>query len=610
MKVDWFFLPSRRFLRLGAVCLSIFFLVAAALWCRSLAAQPAVPKLTLAQVEQLVSSHVPDSTMRVQIQSRGLAFTPSAAIVESLRAKGAGPLTLAAIEARVPKGAEAGRRLSPGANGGASQGNLPGREAPQAMLGQARRDIPGILTRIYQSLDEGNPQAARAFLSGDVLSDARQLDGICLPFSYKADYVASIIERPGPVFEARGRTLFKPSSAKAQVFTFQPYMGSFMLLRVENDNFAAEIESAKEAVRQFIFAVRAGRWDVASRYASPGLPLEQMKSPKWEEYFSKITSANASHDGTLTKGGILLLIRVDVRNYSSYLPDFLVDPETGLIVRAFFRSPENLFSQLPDPAGFTDPDLERNEMKRFGQPAEIVNLAGRAAPETITADNGSIRLSVKECRAKAGQVICTGEQTYIGQGVYGTFMNKYSGSMNDDQGGSFRRSDAWFGELSGPRETQIQLSSGIPVHCVWVYEGFTPGSRSLSLTFPNGIVLRDVPLLASVPEAEKPEVEEANPATPRKISISSGIAAGLLLQKTEPIYPPIARAARVQGSVVLQARISKDGTVESLRVVSGPPMLQQAALDAVKSWRYRPYRINDEPVEVETTVSVVFTLGG
>jgi protein TonB len=83
----------------------------------------------------------------------------------------------------------------------------------------------------------------------------------------------------------------------------------------------------------------------------------------------------------------------------------------------------------------------------------------------------------------------------------------------------------------------------------------------------------------------------------------------MLLRKTVPSYPSIARAAGVQGTVNLQATISKLGTIENLRVVSGPPMLQQAALDAVKSWRYKPYLLDGEPTEVETTVSVIFSLG-
>jgi protein TonB len=99
-------------------------------------------------------------------------------------------------------------------------------------------------------------------------------------------------------------------------------------------------------------------------------------------------------------------------------------------------------------------------------------------------------------------------------------------------------------------------------------------------------------------------------APPKKLSISSGVMAGNLLDKTVPQYPAIAKAARIQGTVVLQATISKSGSIENLRVVSGPPMLQQAALDAVRSWRYKPYLLNGDPVEVETTVNVVFNLGG
>jgi protein TonB len=87
------------------------------------------------------------------------------------------------------------------------------------------------------------------------------------------------------------------------------------------------------------------------------------------------------------------------------------------------------------------------------------------------------------------------------------------------------------------------------------------------------------------------------------------VVEGLLINKTPPIYPRIAIAVRSEGTVVLQATISKSGTIENLRVVSGPPMLQQAAIDAVQTWRYKPYLLGGEPVEVETTVNVIFTLG-
>jgi protein TonB len=95
---------------------------------------------------------------------------------------------------------------------------------------------------------------------------------------------------------------------------------------------------------------------------------------------------------------------------------------------------------------------------------------------------------------------------------------------------------------------------------------------------------------------------------PKPIAVSSGVATGLLIQRTPPVYPSIAKAARVGGTVELHATISKNGTIKDLHVVSGPAMLQQAALDAVRNWRYRPYMLNNQPIEVETSVSVVFSL--
>jgi protein TonB len=99
-------------------------------------------------------------------------------------------------------------------------------------------------------------------------------------------------------------------------------------------------------------------------------------------------------------------------------------------------------------------------------------------------------------------------------------------------------------------------------------------------------------------------------AAPQRVRVSQGVTQGLLIHKVQPTYPPLARQARIQGSVVLQAEISKNGTIENLHVISGHPMLAPAALDAVKQWRYKPYILNGEPVEVETQVTVNFTLAG
>jgi protein TonB len=111
----------------------------------------------------------------------------------------------------------------------------------------------------------------------------------------------------------------------------------------------------------------------------------------------------------------------------------------------------------------------------------------------------------------------------------------------------------------------------------------------------------------SIGTATPPQVH----VTPsRKPAISSGVMEGRKLSGAEPRYPTIAIATHMQGIVVLAATIARTGTIENLRVVSGPPMLAQAAEEAVRTWRYRPYLLNGEPVEVETTVRVIFNLGG
>ncbi len=99
-------------------------------------------------------------------------------------------------------------------------------------------------------------------------------------------------------------------------------------------------------------------------------------------------------------------------------------------------------------------------------------------------------------------------------------------------------------------------------------------------------------------------------ATPQRVRVSAGVTEGLLIHKVQPTYPPLARSARIQGTVVLQAVIGKDGTIQNLRAVSGHPMLTPAAIDAVRQWRYKPYFLNGEPVEVDTQITVNFTLAG
>ena len=98
------------------------------------------------------------------------------------------------------------------------------------------------------------------------------------------------------------------------------------------------------------------------------------------------------------------------------------------------------------------------------------------------------------------------------------------------------------------------------------------------------------------------------PVVPQRVRVSQGVTRGLLIQRIEPAYPTLARAARVQGDVVLSAIIDANGEITNLQLVSGHPMLVPAALAAVRQWRYKPYLLNGQPVEVETTITVIFTL--
>lgn len=123
--------------------------------------------------------------------------------------------------------------------------------------------------------------------------------------------------------------------------------------------------------------------------------------------------------------------------------------------------------------------------------------------------------------------------------------------------------------------------------------GGVPGGQTGGVI---GSILSSTPVVA-------PRIEP-----PKRIRVSQGVTQGLLLRKVEPAYPKIALAARVTGVVQVKAVIGKDGVIRELEVISGHPLLVPAALDAVKQWRYRPYLLNGEAVEVETNITVTFQI--
>jgi protein TonB len=131
-----------------------------------------------------------------------------------------------------------------------------------------------------------------------------------------------------------------------------------------------------------------------------------------------------------------------------------------------------------------------------------------------------------------------------------------------------------------------------------------PNNATASGIFSNipgeGILGTNGPALPLAPKA----------AAPTRIKQGGNVTAASLINQTRPVYPALAIQARIQGNVVLHAIIDKDSKVAQLELMSGHPLLVQAALDAVKQWRYRPTLLNGDPVEVDTTITVTFTMGG
>lgn len=240
---------------------------------------------------------------------------------------------------------------------------------PKPTLDDAKRAIPKVLDRVYSALNDGRPRDVAPFVSQNIANDVGTLDHLCQPFTYRAHYLASVIERPDGTFLARERVLFKPFKEKARFMFFQQSSGRFFLVAVRDDNFAQELEDAKEAARQFIFAARAGEWGVVSRYASPHLPIETLKEPDWATYLAGMTKAEVDSSEIIADRGIMLRLTVSVRGAGVWAPAFLVDPETGRIVKAFYVVPMGFMSATsgaPSRDGITDPEIEIEELKRFG----------------------------------------------------------------------------------------------------------------------------------------------------------------------------------------------------------------------------------------------------
>jgi protein TonB len=163
---------------------------------------------------------------------------------------------------------------------------------------------------------------------------------------------------------------------------------------------------------------------------------------------------------------------------------------------------------------------------------------------------------------------------------------------------------------SNPTQIIFRRPSAMPIRGGMPIEDGPPQVTGFGPYIPGGPVSGNGQGLPNLFESGTRAVLPAAPTTIGHSIRLSHMREGDLTHKVQPTYPALARSARIQGVVVLQAMISQQGTIENLKVLSGHPMLAPAAIAAVRQWRYRPYVLNNEPVEVETQITVNFSLTG
>jgi len=149
--------------------------------------------------------------------------------------------------------------------------------------------------------------------------------------------------------------------------------------------------------------------------------------------------------------------------------------------------------------------------------------------------------------------------------------------------------------------TEPELSDAYP------YEGFLPIGGADDGERPNFLFPDAEPTMSHTPPPPPPTKPVEGPSEPIRVSV---MAPAALIHRVQPVYPPLAVQARIQGTVKLDAVINETGEVINLRVISGHPLLIRAAQDAVSQWRYQPTLLNSRPVAVITAVEVNFVLGG
>ncbi|HXF12006.1 MAG TPA: energy transducer TonB [Terriglobales bacterium] len=254
-------------------------------------------------------------------------------------------------------------------------------------------------------------------------------------------------------------------------------------------------------------------------------------------------------------------------------------------------------------------NIERQNGKQNEQGAQLGMRVIIAAQTSYHSSHGTYACSLSSLMAK-GQ--SNGSFADLATGKHGGYVYAISGcdgtqykvvaepEISDSGQRAFCSDESGAMRAASDGKATTCLSSGEAVS-----EQSFAGQRATAGAGATGPQI-DVQSIANA----KPQNTGAAPqgTRPMRVRVSQGVMQGMVISKVQPVYPADAKAARIQGSVVIAAIIGKDGNIQSERLMSGHPLLAPAAMDAVRQWKYRPYLLNGQAMEVDTQVTVNFTL--
>jgi TonB family protein len=256
---------------------------------------------------------------------------------------------------------------------GTLAGTRPIELPPSTSLSDARAAIPKALDAIYKSLNDGDPTGAARYLPQKILQSTNALDFICRPFTFRGYYIEAMAARPDERFQARVRVLFKPLDERAHTMMFHVAKGQPVLEDMQetgDDWWNPEKEEAKGVVRRFVYALKAGRNEIAMGMVSPNFPFSKcIEDVDVQKHLARVAEVQTSRVSREQDRGIKIVVGVEFPEFFSYSFEKLFSLERiggeMRIVRAFYPL-MGLNDPVRWPQFYEDPEIEQNTLKRFG----------------------------------------------------------------------------------------------------------------------------------------------------------------------------------------------------------------------------------------------------